>query len=164
MALENKPKGCSGYGSIGHLPGSKIGPTDSKIPDGQAIIATVKTRDKHEVVIVQEKVDGSNTGVVRVDNEIYPVTRGGFLASSSQYEFHIKFAEWAYKNKNRFMKLLKPGEAARGECLYAAHGTRYLLKHEPFVLFDITVNKERVCHDELVNVQVMILFFLSQCT
>ena len=150
MAIENKPQGCSGYGSIGHLPGSKLGPTDSKIPEGQAAIATVKTRDRHDVVIVQEKTDGSGTGVARVDNEIYPLTRAGFLASTSQYEHHQRFAEWAYENKNKFLKLLKNGETARGECLLATHGIRYKLKHEPFVLFDITVKKERVCYDELL--------------
>lgn len=24
MAIENKPQGCTGYGSIGHLPGTKL--------------------------------------------------------------------------------------------------------------------------------------------
>ena len=151
MALENKPEGCSGYGSIGHLPGSKLGPTDSKIPEQQAAIATIKTRDKHEVVIVQEKTDGSGTGVVRIDNEIYPITRTGFLANTSQYEHHRRFAQWALDQKSRFLKLLKPGETARGECLMATHSIRYRLKHEPFVLFDITIKKERVCYDEFVT-------------
>lgn len=49
-----KPLGIKNYGSIAHLPNSRMGEGDHKISDGQARIATIKTRDKHDRVIVQE--------------------------------------------------------------------------------------------------------------
>jgi len=37
-----------------------------------------------------------------------------------------------------------------GEWLMQAHGTRYQLKHEPFVAFDLMVGAERARYDDLV--------------
>jgi hypothetical protein len=58
-----KPLGIKNSGSIGHLPNSRMGEGDHKCPDGQARIATLKTRDKHDRIIVQEKLD-CNTEIV----------------------------------------------------------------------------------------------------
>jgi len=54
----DKPLGRKTYGHIPHLPGSRTGPGDHMCHEGQARIATVKTRDKHDTVIVTEKLDG----------------------------------------------------------------------------------------------------------
>ena len=43
-----KPFGRLSYGSIPHLPGSRLGSGDHHITEGQARILTVKTRDKHD--------------------------------------------------------------------------------------------------------------------
>lgn len=43
-----KPLGQKAYGSIPHLPGSRLGPGDHHCHEGQAKIATEKARDKHE--------------------------------------------------------------------------------------------------------------------
>lgn len=51
--------GGKGYGSIGHLSGSRLGPSDSTIHFGQERILTEKARDKHDRIIVTEKLDGS---------------------------------------------------------------------------------------------------------
>jgi hypothetical protein len=60
-----KPLGIKNYGHIAHLPGSRMGPGDHKCHTGQERIATRQTRDRHDLVIVQEKLDGSNVGVAR---------------------------------------------------------------------------------------------------
>lgn len=44
------------YGHIAHLPGSRMGPGDHSCELGQARIATLKARDRHDHVIVQEKL------------------------------------------------------------------------------------------------------------
>lgn len=140
------------YGSIPHLPNSRLGSGDHSINDGQAAIATVKTRDKHDVVVVQEKLDGSNVGVAMIDGEIVPLVRAGYLASSSPYEMHHQFDSWVSANKNRFKSILNDGERVCGEWLTHAHGTKYKLPHEPFVAFDIIdSNNRRMTFDEITD-------------
>ena len=93
-------------------------------------------RDKHDVIIVTEKLDGSNVCVVRVKGALVPLGRAGYPAISSKYEQHRLFANWVYERLNRF-EFLAEGERLCGEWLCQAHGTRYELKHEPFVVFDL---------------------------
>jgi len=146
-----KPTGGKNYGSIGHLPNSRLGPGDHKVPDGMAAICCEKKRDKHDKIIIQEKLDGSNVGVAKVEGKLYPLARAGYVANTSPYEQHHKFYEWAIENAERFDSLLSEGERAVGEWLCQAHGTRYELKHEPFVLFDIMTGKKRIVFDELIK-------------
>ena len=63
-----KPLGQKGYGTIPHLPGSRRGPGDKGVNDGQFRICCVKTPPdrKGDAVFIQEKLDGSNTGVVKL--------------------------------------------------------------------------------------------------
>lgn len=84
----DKPLGQRAYGSIPHLPGSRLGPGDYCINEGQARIATEKARDKHDLIIVQEKLDGSNVAVAKVNGEIIALTRSGYTALSSPYQQH----------------------------------------------------------------------------
>jgi hypothetical protein len=151
MNLENrKPLGGKSYGHIAHLPGSRMGPGDHKCHEGQKRIATEKPRDRHDVVIVQEKLDGSNVAVARLDGMLFPLSRAGYLASSSPYEQHWRFTEWVYANQDRFLLVLQDSERLCGEWLMQAHGTRYSLKHEPFVAFDLMTGTRRAIYDELV--------------
>ena len=61
-----KPLGQKCYGSIHHLPNSPLGPGDYCAYPGQARIATEKPRDKHNLIIVQENLDGSNVAVAKL--------------------------------------------------------------------------------------------------
>lgn len=141
-----KPLGSKAYGSIPHLPSSRLGPGDYHCHEGQAKIATEKTRDRHDIVIVQEKLDGSCVAVARINGEVKALTRAGYLAKDSPYEQHHKFADWVSVNADRFLRLLKDGERVVGEWLLQAHGTRYKLPHEPFVPFDILQDKTRLAY------------------
>jgi len=135
--LPKKPLGRKSYGHIGHLPGSRIGPGDHMVHEGQAKIATIKTRDKHDLIIVQEKLDGSNVSAARLpDGSLVALGRAGYLAQSSPYEQHQLFAAWVRRHEDRFA-FLQPGERLCGEWLAQAHGTIYKLTHEPFVAFDL---------------------------
>ena len=137
-----KPLGQKSYGSICHLPGSRLGPGDHKLNAGQARILTEKVRDKHDLVIVQEKLDGSNVSIANVDGVLIPLGRAGYPAISSRFEQHKLFAGWVYERLDRFA-FLQPGERLVGEWLAQAHGTRYDLTHEPFVPFDLMRGVER---------------------
>ncbi len=131
-----KPFGGKSYGSIPHLPGSRIGPGDHHCHEGQDRICTTKARPG-DLIIVQEKVDGSNVGVGIVNGAIVAVTRAGYLASTSPYSMHHFFGRWVAANESRFRSVLREGERICGEWLAQAHGTIYMLPHEPFVAFDI---------------------------
>lgn len=131
-----KPLGRKAYGSIGHLPESRLGPGDHKVTDGQARIACIKTRDRHDRVYVTEKLDGSNVAVARVGGEIIALGRAGYRAQTSPYEQHQLFAHWVRMNEARFAWLAE-GWSLSGEWLAQAHGTRYRLEHDPFSPFDL---------------------------
>lgn len=132
-----KPLGGKAYGSIPHLPGSRRGPANHGLSNQQAALLTVKTRDKHDTVFVQEKLDGSCVSVAKIGGELFALSRAGYMASTSKYEQHRLFDDWVSANRSLFASLLEDGERVVGEWLAQAHGTRYVLKHGPFVAFDI---------------------------
>lgn len=144
-----KPLGRKAYGSIPHLPGSRLGPGDWTIHEGQRAICMDRARDRHDRIIVTEKLDGSNVAVARVGNEILAVTRAGYLASDSPYPQHHIFGDWVAQQKDRFRRIMDPGERLNGEWLALAHGTIYNLPHEPFVAFDMMVEAKRLPWDEI---------------
>lgn len=146
-----KPIGRKNYGSIPHLPNSRMGPADHACHEGQARIATIKVRDKHDRVFVTEKLDGSNVGIARVGNEIIALQRAGYLASSSPYEQHQLFANWVKSDEDRWRACVHDGERLVGEWLAQAHSTRYSLPQGPFVAFDIMREEKRLPFMELCN-------------
>lgn len=139
-----KPLGKKGYGSIPHLLGSKLGPGDHHIHEGQHRIATEKVRDKHDEVIVQIKYDGSNVCVANIQGQIVALTRSGYTAESSPWLQHKLFAKWVEQNKGHFYDLLQPGERVCGEWMLQAHGIKYRVYPRPFIAFDIFCGEERL--------------------
>lgn len=124
------------FPKIGHLPGSRTGPTDRHVGLERARAFTESARAGMSVV-VEEKLDGSCVVVVREGSTIVAYGRDGKPAALSRNLGRRLFARWAGENASRFLALLDPGERACGEWLALAHGTRYVLPHEPFVLFDL---------------------------
>jgi|SRR6185369_6256898 len=152
MKPENqKPFGHKNYGSIPHLSGSRLGERDYMANPGQELIATVKKRDKHDTIYVQEKLDGSNVGVGLINGTLLPLSRAGYLASTSPYRQHWEFSNWVFANEDRFRRVLKEGERIVGEWLMQAHGTRYELRHEPFVAFDLMTGQKRMPYEVFTN-------------
>ncbi len=147
-ALPMKPLGIKSYGSIPHLPGSRLGPGDHHCHDGQAIICTSKARDRHDSITVTEKLDGSNVCVARIDGVIVPLGRAGYPAATSKYEQHHLFFQWAMERQQLFLELLHDGERLCGEWLAQVHSTRYQLFHEPLVVFDVMRGAQRLLTEE----------------
>lgn len=138
-----KPLGRKSYGSIPHFIGSRMGPADHHCSPGQQVICTEKKRDKHDNIIVQEKLDGGNVGIAKVSGKILAITRAGYLAETSPYKTHHAFKIFVQDNYARFDKVLNEGERLCGEWLLTSVGTKYNLPHEPLVIFDLMTGSER---------------------
>jgi hypothetical protein len=126
-----------------------MGPSDSHVTEGQARLCTARTRDRHDRVIVQEKLDGSCVCVARMGGEILALGREGDLAAQSASEARRLWAHWVEEQAARFLDLLADGERLAGEWLALAHSTRYALAHEPFVAFDLLRGATRAPWSEL---------------
>jgi hypothetical protein len=145
-----KPLGRPAYGSIPHLPGSRVGPGDWHLHEGQARILLEKCRPGDHIV-VEEKLDGACMSVANIDGEIVPLIRAGYRARDGLFEHLRAFEPWVAQRADLFATLLAPGERIVGEWLALAHGTLYDPAHpsfRPFVAFDIFRNNERVLRDE----------------
>ena len=144
-----KPLSGPAYGSIPHLPGSRLGPADRHIHEGQARICTVQRKHKNQHVIVQEKLDGSCCAVACLtDGSIVALQRSGYLAQTSPFEQHQLFAQWVREREGVFRNTLRPGERLVGEWLAQAHGVRYKLRVEPFAPFDLFIDGKRAGVDK----------------
>ena len=148
-----KPLGRKSYGSIPHFQGSRIGPGDWHITEGQARIACDKVRDAKDRVVVTEKLDGTNVGIARIGDAIVPVIRAGYHAKDSPHRMHHLFADWVTAREKRFRALLHDGERIAGEWLLLAHGTRYAVQsvEDLFIAFDILMQDRRRSYDDLVT-------------
>lgn len=146
-----RPLGCKSYGRIPHLPGSRQSRDDIGLSGGQARILLEEARDDKDTIIVQQKLDGSNVGVAKIDGIIVPLVRAGYRAEASRWEQHHHFATWTHRNYALF-DFLEEGERVCGEWLGQAVGTIYDLPHLPFAPFDIMRNRhERALYEELVD-------------
>lgn len=149
MNKPTKPLGRKAYGSVPHLPNSRLGPGDWSIGPGQAAILCEKKRDRHDRIIVAEKLDGSCVSIANIDGRITPLTRAGYHAADSHYQQHHLFATWVQDREAIFARHLPNGCRIAGEWLAQAHGTRYTIADEGdlFVAFDLLTGSERRAHD-----------------
>lgn len=113
----------------------------------------MRPRDKHDLVIVQEKLDGSNVGVAKVNGRICPLTRSGYLANTSPYRQHHVFYAWVMANQELFDDVLKEGERMCAEWMLMAHGTKYMIVEERdlFRPFDIMHGNTRLIYSAFIN-------------
>lgn len=130
----------SSYGSIPHMSTSKIGQqADKKIIEGQELILTKKARDYKDLIIVTEKIDGSNVGIIKKDGNLIAITRAGYAAASSPYEQHALFDKYVYRYYDLFW-WIPEGWRICGEWCIQAHGTKMKLDYVLFLAFDIIGN------------------------
>lgn len=142
---KDKPLGRKAYGSIGHIANSRLGPGDHSVSPGQTDLCIGKVQRKDKVVYVQSKLDGSCCAVAKLNGEIIPLGRAGYVANTSPFLQHKYFHDWVIEHKNIFDVLLEEGERAVGEWLSQAHGTIYDLNgNPPFVIFDIMTDAVRL--------------------
>lgn len=141
-----KPIKRKNYGSIPYLnQTATIEKGGSYMPAGQEKILTEKTRDRHDLIVVTEKYDGSNIGIARKGDQIFALTRSGYEAHTSPYGQHHIFSQWVKDRKADFLELLADGERLVGEWLYQVHGTFYKIadSENPVVFFGLIDNVNR---------------------
>lgn len=146
-----KPLGRKTYGSIPHLPASRMSPADHACTPGMARIATERPRDERDRIIVEEKLDGSCVGVAHHDGRIFALGRAGYLAQTSGWEQHQLFAAYVRERENFWRYALRPGQRLICEWMAQAHGTRYTLPHGPLVAFDLMEGDRRLPFNERQN-------------
>lgn len=149
-SLARKPRFLAyrAYPSEPHLPGSRTGPADRHLPLNKAQLLTQQLYDPNDEVIVQEKLDGSCVGAILLAGQIIALGRDGDLAENSPNPARQLWAEWVETHQQRFRAVLREGERLMGEWLALVHGTRYALRHEPFVAFDLmTEAQNRLGYD-----------------
>jgi len=154
MDEKNKKIIDRNYGSIPHFSTSKMSQqADKKIDIGSEKILTEKSRDWKDLIIVTEKIDGSNVGVIKKNNRLYSLTRSGYECNTSPYEQHLLFEKYCFYNYDKF-KWLPEDWRIVGEWCIMAHGTLYDITEEsPFVAFDIFDDKnKRISYLDFIKV------------
>jgi hypothetical protein len=146
----DKPLKSKAYGSIGHLPNSRIGSGDWHVTEGMARILCERPRPGDRIV-AREKADGACMGIANVGGALHALGRAGYPASSAPHEHLRLFDDYVARRRDLFSSLLRPDERIVGEWLNMAHGTMYDAGHPgfaPFVAFDIFRSGKRVLTDE----------------
>lgn len=148
-----KPLGTKGYGSTPHLVGSRVGPSDSHVDPGMAKIMTVAVRNRHDRVIVTEKLDGSCMTVAKIGRWIVPINRAGYLVTDSPWPMQHVFADYVADRAKAFSSILADGERIAGEWMLQAHGTRHRITdtRDLFVAFAIIGPKGRIPYDDFAE-------------
>lgn len=145
-----KPLGAKGYGSTPHLVGSRVGPSDSHVEPTLAKIMTEKVRNRHDRIIVTEKLDGSCMTVAKLAGWVLPVNRAGYLVTDSPWPMQHVFADYVADRRKAFSSMLAEDERIAGEWMLQAHGTIYDVVHpdDLFVAFSIIGPRGRIPYDE----------------
>lgn len=147
-----KPLGIKAYGSIPHLPGSRLGPGDHTINPGQARLCTEGGKGRR--VYVQEKIDGSCVAVLRQGNELICLNRKGYDIRTGDNLNHLLFRDFINhpRRTEALLAMLNDGERLVGEWIARVHGTKYPMGwpdwDEPFFAFDIMRGHDRLILDE----------------
>lgn len=142
------------YGSIPHLNTSKLTQqADKKITIGQEEILTKKARDWKDLIIVTEKIDGSNVGIIKKNGKIIPITRAGYSAITSQYDQHKIFHDYVLFEIIEKFDNLPEGFRICGEWMIQSHGIKYNITNKPwFIAFDMfDDNNERLCYLDFIR-------------
>jgi len=98
-------------------------------------------------VVVEEKMDGANVGIIRHKQGLHLQKRGSLVGQSEHLQYQ-RFLAWAmYENFNQLMKL-PIGSLVYGEWLYCVHTLFYDKLPSYFLAFDVWDGKRFLDYDE----------------
>lgn len=141
------------FGKIGHLTGSKMIDNEDVLlsPETQYKFTECK-RNPFDDVIITEKIDGMNAGVVKLDNKLYPVCRKGYdvRTISALPELVKSWVDWVLTNYDKLYSAIDEGERLVFENAMLRHTLSYNFKVDPvFFLAKYTPDNKKICYDNL---------------
>ena len=147
------------FGSIGHITGSKmIDKSDSLLSIEEQSKYIKCKRDKNDLVIITEKIDGMNVGVVKKNGYLYPINRKGYdtrIMGSQHKELAVLgegWAKWVDDHYSIYDVLLQEGERLVFEYAEYRHTLEYKFKCEPvFLLAKYDANNKRINYASLTE-------------
>lgn len=147
------------FGTIAHLTGSKmIDDKDKLLNSEEQNKFTVCKRDRKDLVVISEKIDGMNAGVLKKEGYLYPINKQGYDVrnmGSVHKELTILGMEWAKWVDNHYLlydTLLEEGERLVFENCIIQHTLKYKFKSDPvFLLAKYKSNNKRINYKELTE-------------
>lgn len=124
------------YPRTPHLEGSRLQKGDEDL--SQIPFKIIK--DKY--IVIEEKVDGANTGISFIDGQLILQSRGHILTGGYRERHYNLFKQWANNYQCELYEVLGERYIMYGEWLYAKHSIYYDNLPNYFLEFDI-YDKER---------------------
>ena len=98
-------------------------------------------------MIVEEKMDGANVGIIRHKKGFALQRRGGLVGESEHEQFSF-FNNWAHQQNYDKIMSLPIGVLLYGELLYAVHTLRYDKLPDFVLIFDVKQNGRWLNYDD----------------
>jgi len=92
-------------------------------------------------VVIEEKMDGANTGIIRHSKGFSLQKRNSLVGPSVHAQFDF-FYNWAYQQNYEKIMSLPEGVIVYGELLYAVHSIYYDRLPDYFLVFDVRQGKK----------------------
>ena len=148
------------FGHIQHLSGSKmIDDNDKLMNESMQKYFTYCKRYTDDDVIITEKIDGMNAGVVKKNGLLYPINRKGYDVRTMGNKYvQAKFladswATWVDDRYDSLNDILGEGERLVFENAIVQHTLLYKFKCDPvFLLAKYTENNEKLNYDMVTDI------------
>ena len=148
------------FGHIQHFTGSKMIDAEDKLMDVSAqIYFTYCKRCTADDVIVTEKIDGMNAGVVKKNGLLYPINRKGYdvrtmgIICDDAILLADTWATWVDERYDILNDILNEGERLVFENAIMQHTLLYKFKCDPvFLLAKYNENNEKVNYDTVTDI------------
>lgn len=98
-------------------------------------------------VVVEEKMDGANVGIIRHKRGFHLQKRGSLMATGEHEQFGF-FYNWAYRQNYEKIMEIPMHHIIYGELLYAVHSLYYDQLPDYFLAFDVWTGQRWMGYDE----------------
>lgn len=148
------------FGHIEHLSGSKMIDNEDKLLNLKAQEKfTQQKQYKNDIVIITEKIDGMNAGVLKRNGVLYPINRKGYdtrTMGKVHKELQMlgeKWAQWVDNHYDIYNQILQEGERLAFENAIMQHTLAYHFKGDPvFLLAKYTSDNMKVNYHDLCEI------------
>jgi len=132
-----------------HLSGSKLQPGDEDLLN--VPFEQIKGRN----IVVEEKVDGANSGISSLDSDLFLQSRGHYLTGGYRERHFDLFKTWANCWAYQLKNLLGEKYIMYGEWLYAKHTIYYDALSHYWMEFDIFDTEKEIYLDTPSRMKIL---------